>query len=158
LTSANTNDGTQLLPLVDAILPVKGKPGAPRRRPAAICGDRAYYSHVRRMLLYLRGIKPFLAKPREPHGSGLGTCRWVIERPPSWLHQSRRLRVRYERRADIREGFLSLGCASICWKRLTHRFCQALLGNRHSCRTPCAELRHARRDQTQLRGRPAGSH
>ena len=123
LTSANTNDGTQLLPLVDAIPPVKGKPGAPRRRPAAIYADRAYYSHLRRMLLYLRGIEPFLAKPRAPHGSGLGKYRWVIERTLSWLHQFRRLRVRYERRADIHEGFLSLGCALICWKRLTHGFC-----------------------------------
>jgi len=39
------------------------------------------------------------------------------------LHQFRRLRVRYERRADIHEGFLSLGCALICWKRLIHGFC-----------------------------------
>ena len=49
-----------MLPLVDALPGVKGKPGAPRRRPAALYGDRAYYSHLRRMLLYLRGIEPFL--------------------------------------------------------------------------------------------------
>jgi hypothetical protein len=30
----------------------------------------------------------------------------------------RRLRVRYERRADIHEAFLSLGCALICWRFL----------------------------------------
>ncbi len=123
LTSANTNDGTQLLPLVDAIPAVKGQPGAPRRRPGALYADRAYYSHLRRMLLYVRGIEPFLAKPREPHASGLGKYRWVVERTLSWLHQFRRLRVRYERRADIHEGFLSLGCALICWKRLIHGFC-----------------------------------
>jgi hypothetical protein len=28
------------------------------------------------------------------------------------------LRVRYERRADIHEAFLSLGCALICWHLL----------------------------------------
>lgn len=123
LTSANTNDGTQLLPLVDAIPPIAGKPGAPRRRPDAVYGDRAYYSYLRRMLLYIRGIEPFLAKPREPHGSGLGRQRWVVERTLSWLHQFRRLRVRYERRADIHEGFLSLGCALICWKHVMQRFC-----------------------------------
>jgi hypothetical protein len=28
------------------------------------------------------------------------------------------LRVRYDRRADIHEAFLSLGCALICWQFL----------------------------------------
>jgi len=32
----------------------------------------------------------------------------VVERTLSWLHQFRRLRVRWERRADIHEAFLSL--------------------------------------------------
>jgi Transposase DDE domain len=41
--------------------------------------------------------------------------RWVVERTFAWLNQSRRLRVRYEKRADIHEAFLSLGCALICW-------------------------------------------
>jgi hypothetical protein len=35
-----------------------------------------------------------------------------------WLNQFRRLRVRYEKRADIHEAFLSLGCALICWRFL----------------------------------------
>jgi len=33
-------------------------------------------------------------------------------------YQFRRLRVRYEKRADIHEAFLSLGCALICWRFL----------------------------------------
>ena len=41
---------------------------------------------------------------------------------PGWLHQFRRLRVRYERRADIYEAFLSLGCSIICFLCLTS-FC-----------------------------------
>jgi hypothetical protein len=36
----------------------------------------------------------------------------------AWLNQFRRLRVRYEKRADIHEAFLSLGCALICWRFL----------------------------------------
>src|SRR5215510_1142389 len=35
----------------------------------------------------------------------------VVERTFAWLSQFRRLRVRYEKRADIHEAFLSLGCA-----------------------------------------------
>jgi hypothetical protein len=36
----------------------------------------------------------------------------------AWLNQFRRLRVRYDKRADIHEAFLSLGCALICWQSL----------------------------------------
>ena len=54
--------------------------------------------------------------------SGLGAYRWVVERTPGWLHQFRRLRVRYEGRADIYEAFLSLGCSIICFRCLTS-FC-----------------------------------
>jgi transposase len=46
---------------------------------------------------------------RTKHGSGLGRWRWVIERTFAWLHQFRRLRVRYDKRPDIHEAFLSLG-------------------------------------------------
>ncbi|MGK5074981.1 IS5/IS1182 family transposase, partial [Janthinobacterium sp. ZB1P44] len=34
----------------------------------------------------------------------------------------RRLRIRYERRADIHQAFLSLACILICW-RYIQRFC-----------------------------------
>ncbi len=33
-------------------------------------------------------------------------------------NQFRRLRVRYDRRVDIHEASLSLGCVWICWKSL----------------------------------------
>ncbi|MBI1825776.1 MAG: IS5/IS1182 family transposase, partial [Planctomycetes bacterium] len=41
----------------------------------------------------------------------------------SWLHQYRRLRVRYERRSDTHEAFLKLGCILICHKCLMGSFC-----------------------------------
>ena len=37
---------------------------------------------------------------------------------PDRLNQFRRLRVRYDKRADIHEAFLPLGCALICWQSL----------------------------------------
>jgi transposase len=58
-----------------------------------------------------------MSEPTE-HGSGLGRERWVVERSISWLHQHRRLRVRYERRADIHEALLQLGASLICFKQL----------------------------------------
>jgi transposase len=74
------------------------------------------------ILLWNRGSAPHIAQRGEPHGSGLGKYRWVVERTISWLHQTRRLRVRYEKRADIHEAFMTLGCALICAKRLHARF------------------------------------
>jgi transposase len=123
LTGANRHDVTQLLPLVDAIQPIRGKVGRPRCKPDRLYADRAYDSHMHRMLLWVRGIEPMIAKRNTEHGSGLGRVRWVVERTVSWLHQFRRLRVRYERRDDIHEGFLSLGCAMICLSTLKHRLC-----------------------------------
>jgi transposase len=74
------------------------------------------------MWLAYWGIEPKIAERRSEHGSGLGVFRWVVERTLGWLHQYRRLRVRYDRRADIHEGFLTIGCALICWKILQHGF------------------------------------
>ena len=65
LTGANTHEVTQLLPLVAAIPPARGKQGHPRRRPDSLYGDRGDDADPRR-------IAPKLAKRRTPHGSGLG--------------------------------------------------------------------------------------
>jgi transposase len=78
-------------------------------------GDRGYDAAAIRQGLRGRHIMPLLAKRNTEHGSGLGRRRWVVERTFAWLNQFRRLRVRYEKRADIHEAFLSLGCALICW-------------------------------------------
>jgi transposase len=115
LTAANRNDIMELLPLVDAIPPLRGRRGRPLRKPALIQGDRGYDSQAHRDALHRRGIRTQLAKRRTDHGSGLGRTRWVVERTLAWLHRFRRLAVRYERRACVHEAFLTLGCALICW-------------------------------------------
>lgn len=107
-----------MLPLVDAIPPVRGRRGRPRRRPGKLYGDRAYHSRDGRRQLRRRGVQAKIARPKSGHGSGLGKQRWVVERTIAWLHQYRRLRVRYERRADIHEAFLAIGCSLICLKLL----------------------------------------
>ena len=114
---------TQLIGLVLAIPLIGGKPGRPLRRPKSLYADRAYHSEMHSILLWNRGIESHIAKRGEPHGSGLGRYRWVVERTISWLHQNRRLRVRYDKRADIHEAFMTLGCAMICSKALHSRFC-----------------------------------
>lgn len=59
-----------------------------------------------------------IARRGAPHGSGLGKTRWVVERAFAWLHQFKRLRIRYEIRADLHLGFLELACSIICLRRL----------------------------------------
>jgi transposase len=123
VTAANVNDGTMLLPLVDAIPPVKGKVGAPRRRPDSVTADKAYHSNFREVMLHVKGIEPLLPRRGTDDDTSLGRLRWVVERTIAWLHQFRRLRVRYERRADIHQAFLSLGCILICFRTLDPLFC-----------------------------------
>jgi len=60
-----------------------------------------------------------IAKRNTEHGSGLGKVRWVVEAAFSWLFKQRRLRVRYEKRDDIHQAFLSIGCLLICWHRVS---------------------------------------
>ena len=118
VTGANAHDITQLLPLVEAIPPVRGKVGKPRQRPDKVQGDRGYDSEPHREALRKKGIEPVLAKRNTEHGSGLGKTRWMIERTIAWLHQFRRLRIRYEKRADIHEAFLCIACIMICYNTL----------------------------------------
>jgi transposase len=58
---------------------------------------------------------PFSGIRNTEHGGALGRWRWVVERTFACLNEFQRLRVRYKKGADIREAFLSLGCALICW-------------------------------------------
>jgi transposase len=115
LTGANRNDSQQALALVQEIPHLQGKRGRPRHRPDCVLGDRGYDAEAIRQGLLAFHIVPWLAERNIEHGSGLGRWRWVVERTFAWLNQFRRLRVRYEKRADIHEAFLSLGCALICW-------------------------------------------
>ena len=110
LTAANRNDITELLALVDRVPPT-GRYG--KFRPKALLADRAYDSRRHRAALRERGITPRVAKRKSVHGSGLGKDRWVIERTIAWLHSNRRLDRRYNRRDDIHEAFLTIGCAQL---------------------------------------------
>lgn len=105
-----------------AVPAVAGRRGRPRQRPSKLHADRAYRSRAFVAYLRRRGITPRIARYGQESKTHLGRHRWVIERTFAWLNQYRRLRIRYERRPDIHEAFLLLGCALICWKQ-AERFC-----------------------------------
>jgi transposase len=118
LTGANRHDVTQLIPLVEAIPPIGGVPGAPLRKPGAVMGDRAYDSQGHRMRLSGRAIATEIARRNTPHGSGLGVFRWFVEQSLALMHQFKRLRVRDDRDDAAHEAFMTLACVVMCWRRL----------------------------------------
>ena len=115
LTAANTHDSQVAFRLVDSVGPIRGRRGRPRQRPEVLAADKAYDSAQIRRGLRRRGIRPIIPMRYEEGDRGVGKIRWVVERTMSWLNQFRRLRVRYERRPEIHEAFLLIGCALICW-------------------------------------------
>jgi transposase len=123
LSAANVHDSKMLETTIDAIQPIKRPRGRPRRRPAKLHADKGYDFPRCRHALRKRGIAPRIARRRIDSSERLGRHRWVVERTLSWLNRYRRLKVRYERRADIHRAFLSLGCALICWNSLQQRLC-----------------------------------
>lgn len=108
--------------VVDAIRPIRRPRGRPRQRPAKLHADKAYDIPRCRQALHRRRIKVRIARKGIESSQKLGRHRWVVERTLAWLGQFRRLTVRYERRDDIHQAFLSLGCALICLRAI-ERFC-----------------------------------
>uniref|UniRef100_UPI003558AD84 IS5 family transposase n=1 Tax=Streptomyces halstedii TaxID=1944 RepID=UPI003558AD84 len=117
-TAANVNNVTQTLALVDGIPPVAGRPGRPRRRPVALLGDKGYDSNPNRDTLRKRRIMPVISQKGRPNIKGLGKLRYVVEQTFALLHHFKRLAVRWERRTELHDAFVSLACSLICYRRL----------------------------------------
>ena len=112
LTAADVHDSTML----DAVPALRTRRrGRPRSRPTKLHADRGSDYRRCRDACRRRHIAPRIARRGLGSRDRLGRHRWVVERTLAWFSQVRRLRVRDERRADIHEGFLSLGAALICW-------------------------------------------
>jgi transposase len=82
-----------------------------RRSYHSVIADRGYDHDRYRRELWRRGVKPVIARRSTDHGSGLGRVRWMVERTFAWLHNFRRLGVRWERDAGPHYALLSLGCS-----------------------------------------------
>lgn len=118
-TGANVHDSELAMTLVDKVPAVEQPDGTRECRPQLVFADQAYNAEEKiRQPLRERGIEPLIGQRSDEHGSGLGIFRYVVESCLEWLFQWRRLRVRYEKRADIHSAFLKLACAMICWRKL----------------------------------------
>jgi transposase len=118
ISPANWHDSRLLELLLDAVRPIKGLWGRPRKRPDKLDGDKGYDFDRCRAACRRRGITPRIARRSIESSESLGRHRWVVERTLAWLSRYRRLTVRYDRLAEMHRAFLTLACALICWKRL----------------------------------------
>ncbi|MCF1595873.1 transposase [Streptomyces muensis] len=100
------------------IPPVAGRPGRPRRRPDALLEDKSYDSNPNREELRKHRTLPVISRKGTPNIKGLGKLRYVVEQTFALLHQFKRLAVRWERRTELHNAFVSLACGLICWRRL----------------------------------------
>lgn len=111
-----------LAPTLDAVPPVRGRRGRPRRRPDKLHADKGYDHRFCRGECRTRGITPRIARRGVETSTRLGRHRWKVERTLAWFARFRRLAVRYERRADIHLAFTTLAAAIICSSQAA-RFC-----------------------------------
>lgn len=108
--------------VLDAVPPIRTPSGQRRKRPSKLHADKAYDIPRCRRALTQRHIQVRIARKGRDSSQRLGQHRWVVERTLAWLNRFRRLTVRYERRADIHQAFLTLGCALICFNALQKEF------------------------------------
>ncbi|ESU50697.1 transposase [Streptomyces sp. HCCB10043] len=114
-TAANVNDVTRTLALVDGIPSFAGRP---RRRPDALLGDKGYDYNPNRKALRERRILPVISRKGSPNIKSIGKLRYVVEQTFALLHHFKRLAVRWERRTELHDAFVSLACSLICYRRL----------------------------------------
>jgi transposase len=104
--------------MLAAVPPIKPPNGRRRKRPDKLPADKAYDIPRCRRACRQRHIKVRIARKGIDSSEKLGRHRWVVERTLAWLARYRRLTIRYERRADMHDAFLTLGCALICFQAL----------------------------------------
>ena len=80
--------------------------------------DAAYDSADNRDLCLRDGIQPCIRKIGEPHGSGLGSVRCVVEHDCAWLLANKRLDRRQDRRGRVILALLTAACIFIVANRI----------------------------------------
>ncbi|KVG30118.1 transposase [Burkholderia ubonensis] len=109
-------------PTLDAIPPVLGLEGRPRKRPDKLHADKGCDCRRCRNDLCRRGITARIARKGIDSKDRLGRYRWVVERTHAWFAGFGKLGVRFERRLDIHTALLKLA-AAIIFSRFADDLC-----------------------------------
>ncbi len=114
---ANRHDMKLVAATVDGIVIARPEP---ERGEHPLCLDAGYdYDTVwtqtaaRGYTAHIRGRD---AERQEPHPDGKAR-RWVVERTHSWLHRSRRLLIRWEKKVANYVAFVHLACAQLLFSK-----------------------------------------
>src|ERR1044071_7562374 len=86
---------------------------------ARLYADAAYHSAENRRLCAAEGILPLIRQRGEPHGSGLGTVRRIVEHANAWLLANKRLDRRNDKSTVIIDALLTTACIFVVANRLT---------------------------------------
>ncbi|GGU49636.1 hypothetical protein GCM10010289_82720 [Streptomyces violascens] len=132
VTPGQWGDAPQLIPVLERIRVPRPAGGHPRTRPDHLGGDKAYSSRRNRRYLRRRQIKHTIPEPRNQRANRLGRGsrggrpasfdralykrRNEVERTVGALKQSRAVATRYDKRAYIFHGTVTLAAIRL-WLR-----------------------------------------
>ena len=122
VSGANRHDSMLFEEVLDAVQPVAGLRGRPRRRPDKVHADKGYDYPKCRNALSQRGIAVRIARRGVESSERLGRYRWVVERTHAWFAGFGKLRIRFERQLGTHIALLQLAAAVICLRQV-ERFC-----------------------------------
>jgi transposase len=111
---ANRSDHREIIPAIAHLPTIRGQHGRPRQMPREVYADAGYDGEPARALLRWLGVEPHIRKRGSRHGSHLGKIRWVVERTISWFKGFRRMRVRYDRKAESVRAWARIAAIAIC--------------------------------------------
>jgi transposase len=81
--------------------------------------DAAYDSADNRRLCVREGIQPHIREVGQPHGSGLGSIRCIVEHDCAWLLANKRLDRRQDRLGRVILALLNAACIFVIANRLS---------------------------------------
>lgn len=127
IESAQRAEVKLALSTIDSIC-VPKRPLHPKIRPDSLCADKAYDAEWLREELRRRNVNPRIPRKRKRGQTKAPSMskelerdykeRWIVERTFSWLGNSRRLLIRWEKYTEVYQGFFKLACIMLCLSRV----------------------------------------
>lgn len=120
IDGANRHDMKLLAATLDGVVVLR--PDAEVASPQQLCLDAGYDYDASRAEAVARGYAPHVRGRAEEQAlktqvPGWRARRWVVERTHAWLNRSRRLLVRWEKKAENYLAFVQLACAQLIFAK-----------------------------------------